>query len=249
MIPAGSADSLGLAGVDVVRARALGASRSTAIAERFADLLLLRSPAASEAAAARLVAQGVSAREVYLDVLAPALVEIGARWQRGICSVAQEHLATAVVGSIMTNLAAQLGTAPPVGRRIVLACTDGERHDTGLRMVRDFLVGDGWEVFYVGAETPSDSLQLLVYRVQPDVVGLSTTLRNGISLAEAAITALRAGPHRPFVLLGGAAYGGDAARAGRIGGDAFAANAGEASRMLRDEFAIADDRIAISYPR
>jgi methanogenic corrinoid protein MtbC1 len=178
----------------------------------------------------------MSAREIYLDVLGPALVEVGARWQRGIATIAQEHLATAVVGSIMTRLAGQLATTPPVRRRIVLACTDGELHDTGLRMVRDFLEGDGWEVFYLGAETPADSLQFLVDRAQPHVVGLSTALPHRVPVARVTVAALRSRPARPYILLGGHAYGGDAGLARHIGADGFAANAGEASLLLRCEF-------------
>jgi MerR family transcriptional regulator, light-induced transcriptional regulator len=235
---------LGVADPGTTPAGKPAARRPTTVAERFADLLMLRPPAVARVAAIGLAAQGVSAREVYLDVLGPAMLEIGARWQRGIASIGQEHLATAVVDSIMARLAGQLGTNPPVRRRIVLACTDGELHETGLRMVRDFLEGDGWEVFYLGAETPSDSLQLLVDRAQPDVVGLSTTLPNRIPVARATVAALRSRPAPPFILLGGHAYGGDAALARRIGADAFAANAGEASRLLRCGFGDATVRTA-----
>ena len=231
-------DPLGVAdpGATPQWASAPAGPRPTAGADRFADLLLLRPPRAAHAAVIGLTAQGMSAREIYLDVLGPALEEVGARWQRGIATIAQEHLATAVVGAIMTRLAGQLATTRPVRRRIVLACTDGELHETGLRMVRDFLEGDGWEVFYLGAETPSDSLRFLVDRAQPHVVGLSTALPNRVPVARATVSALRSRPARPYILLGGHAYGGDAALARHIGADGFAANAGEASRLLRCEF-------------
>lgn len=238
MIPVRASDLVddGDPGAMASPAQAHAARRPTTGADRFADLLLLRPPADARAVALGLSLQGVSVRDIYLDVLGPALVEIGTRWQRGIATIAQEHLATAVVGSIMARLAGQLVTTPPVRRRIVLACTDGERHETGLRMVRDFLEGDGWEVFYLGAETPSDSLGSLVDRAQPHVVGLSTTLPNRVPVARATVAALRTRPARPYILVGGHAYGGNAELARHIGADGFAANAGEASRLLRCEF-------------
>ena len=246
MIQTRATDPLSLASVGVARTWTAAASRPTTLAQRFADLLLLRPPAASEAAVVRLVRDGMSARDVCLDVLTPALWEVGSRWQRGACTIAQEHLATAVVGSIMTRLTHELGMTPPVRGRVVLACTEGEQHEIGLRMLRDFLTGDGWEVFYVGAETPSDSLELLVRRFHPDVVGLSTTLPNRVPVAKATIAALRSRPvGRPFVLVGGAAYAGDAELARSIGGDAFAATAGEASRLLRGEFGARDASLAL----
>jgi len=233
-----------------VRAEVPAPSRSTTTADRFADLLLLRPPRDAVAAAFELAARREPAREIYLNVLGPALWEIGRRWQRGIVSTGQEHLATAVVGSIMARMASGLEQGPPVHGRVVLACTDGERHETGLRMVRDFLEGDGWEVFYLGAETPADALVHLVDRVQPDVVGLSTTLPNRVPVAKATVTALRSQSARAFILLGGRAYGGDTALARLIGADAFAANAGEASRLLRREFGDAAGRstLAVGVP-
>jgi methanogenic corrinoid protein MtbC1 len=214
----------------------------TSTADRFADLLLLRPPRDAAAAATELAARCMPVREIYLNVLGPALWEIGRRWRQGIASIAQEHLATAAVGSIMTNLAAGLAMAPPVHGRAVLACTGGERHETGLRMVRDFLEGDGWEVFYLGADSPSESLVLMVDRVQPDVVGLSTTLPNRVAVAKATVAALRSRSSRAYILVGGQAYGGDAALARRVGADAFAANAGETSRLLRRQFGDAAGR-------
>jgi methanogenic corrinoid protein MtbC1 len=175
-------------------------------------------------------------RAIYLEVLAPALHEVGTRWQRGLATVAQEHLATSVVTSIMAGLAGLLREPRPVGRRAVLACTDGERHEVGLRMVGDFLEGDGWEVFYLGASTPGSALGLLVDRVQPDVVGLSTTLGANLEPARTTVAALRERGAPPFILLGGAGYGDDASLARQVGADAYAADARAASALLRSAF-------------
>lgn len=205
-------------------------------AERFADLLLLRPPAEARAAALRLLHQGVSPRAIDLDVLAPALREVGHRWQQGQATVAQEHLATAVVGSVMAVIASRLQERPPLGRRIVLACTSDEMHELGLRMVSDFLEADGWEVLYVGASTPGPDLLLLVDRFQPDVVGLSTTRTTHLPVVQAIVSSLRQRANPPFVILGGAAYGGDATLARWLGGDAFAPDAGAASALLRAAF-------------
>jgi MerR family transcriptional regulator, light-induced transcriptional regulator len=202
----------------------------------FADVLLGRRPREARAAALALADEGLPPREIYLGVLGPAMEEVGSRWQRGIATVAQEHLATAVVSSIMATLAPRLAEPPPVARLAVLACTDGELHVVGLRMLGDFLEADGWEVLYLGAETPGADLSRFVADRKPDVVGLSTTLSTHLEAAKATVASLQALPIVPFILVGGRAYGGDADVARRVGADAFGSDAGEASKLLRARF-------------
>ena len=202
----------------------------------FAEVLLGRRPREARAVAIALADEGLPPREIYLGVLGPALEEVGSRWQRGTATVAQEHLATAVVSSIMATLAPRLAEPPPVARLAVLACTDGELHVVGLRMVGDFLEADGWEVLYLGAVTPGAEVERFVAEGQPDVVGLSTTLSTHLEAAKATVASLRELPIPPFILVGGRAYGGDADVARRIGADAFASDAGEASKVLRARF-------------
>lgn len=204
--------------------------------ESFADLLLNRPPAAALEAAEELVQNGTTGRALYLDVLAPALRIVGKRWQAGVATVAQEHLATATVKAIMARVSPLPVALPPVGRRILLACTDIELHDVGLRMVGDFLEADGWLTYYLGASTPNRDLASLVDQVHPDAVGLSTTLDTHLPLAKAAIGTIRATSPTVFVVVGGVAFDSDNDLAMSFGADAVAADAGRASALLRERF-------------
>jgi methanogenic corrinoid protein MtbC1 len=205
----------------------------------YADVLLEGSPREARAAALGLLKRGVLPRALYLDVLAPALQEVGFRWQRGLISVAQEHLATAIVSSVMATVAPTLSDWPPIARRAVLACTDGELHVVGLRMVGDFLEADGWEVLFLGALTPPDALQRLVAESEPDVIGLSTALTTHLASASVAIAAIRQLEAPPFVMVGGRAYRDDPSVALGIGADVLVADAGAASILLRGRFGAA----------
>lgn len=202
----------------------------------FADVLIGRSPREARTAALGLLDQGVLPRALYLEVLAPALREVGTRWQLGLISVAQEHLATAIVTSLMASVAPRLAEPPPVDRLAVLACTDGELHDVGLRMVGDFLEADGWEVLFLGALTPPDELVRLVSSSKPDVVGLSTGLTTHLTSSGATIAAIRGGDQAPFIMVGGQAYGPDGAAARMIGADVWLEDAGAVSSALRARF-------------
>lgn len=205
------------------------------VADRFADLLQNRPPREAREFALGAVAGGDRARDIYLDMLAPALVEIGDRWQRGAATVAQEHLATAVVASIMATLAPTLEEVPAVRQRIVLACIAGEMHDLGLRMLGDFLEGDGWEVLLLGAVMPAQDLAGFVAEVNPVAIGLSVTLTTHLDIARTTIAAIRE-RSGAYILVGGAAFCGDASVARNIRADGFAPDAGVASKLLRARF-------------
>jgi methanogenic corrinoid protein MtbC1 len=91
-------------------------------------------------------------QEAFFDVLAPALVEVGTRWQAGEINVAQEHLASSTVRSGMQRLLADARAG--VRGVAVLACVPGEQHEIGLLMFAVLLRAEGWQVAYLGADTP-----------------------------------------------------------------------------------------------
>src|SRR5215211_5994461 len=148
------------------------------VRERYLDAL-----AAADLAVARNVLDdaieaGMSVRRIYLDVLQPALYEIGRRWSHAEISVAQEHLATAATQSAMARLAERLAGGP---RRVrpgsaVVACVSDELHAVGGRMVADFLEADGWRVTFLGQLTPSVELAALAAHHDAQVFALSAAL-------------------------------------------------------------------------
>jgi methanogenic corrinoid protein MtbC1 len=97
--------------------------------------------------------------ESFMQVLAPALVEVGDRWASGAVTVAQEHLMSSTVRAALQKLISDRRAA--VHGTAVLACAPGERHEIGLLMLAVMLRSDGWQVAYLGADTPyADALAL-----------------------------------------------------------------------------------------
>ena len=90
--------------------------------------------------------------DALTDVLAPALAAVGESWEAGEISVAQEHLASGVVRAHLERLLADSRAA--IRGTAVLACAPGERHELGLLMLAVLLRADGWQVAYLGADTP-----------------------------------------------------------------------------------------------
>jgi MerR family transcriptional regulator, light-induced transcriptional regulator len=110
----------------------------------------------------QLVSQALTVHgteRAFLEILAPALVDVGTRWEAGELTVGQEHLASGVVRASLERLIAD--ARPTVRGVAVLACAPGEQHEIGLLMLAVLLRADGWNVAYLGPDTPvADAVQV-----------------------------------------------------------------------------------------
>jgi len=173
----------------------------------FRDALLTACPSVARAVVDCTLRAGASPEALYAEVMAPALHDVGRRWEAGQTSIARERLATTMTESLLAEIAGRATPKPPNGRRAVVACVDEERHAVGARMVADLLEAQGWEVGFLGADVPADALCDHVEDVRPALVALSVAMPANLRAAATTIDLLRALRPRPFVAIGGSALG------------------------------------------
>jgi MerR family transcriptional regulator, light-induced transcriptional regulator len=185
----------------------------------------------------RAVDGGMPVADVYLQVLQPALEEIGKRWESDEIGIAYEHQATAITQGILGALGPRLRVAPTSGRLAVLACTPGEMHSLGVQMLGDFLEAEGWEVLLLGASVPAPALAKLVDDESPDAVALSTSspaMLPGVADTLAALSVL---DPKPFIAVGGLAWRSQPeGRALELGADCCLTGPYELARELARRF-------------
>jgi DNA-binding transcriptional MerR regulator/methylmalonyl-CoA mutase cobalamin-binding subunit len=116
-----------------------------------------------------------SAVTVFERVLGPVMRQVGDLWHEGTVSVAQEHIASGVVGNVVRGLARLVQPAAP-SRRVVLGCVEDEEHVLGLYGVAIRLASWGIRSVELGARTPPEAVADAVARIAPDGVGLSMTM-------------------------------------------------------------------------
>lgn len=131
-------------------------------------------PAAIEREVAQTAYLG-SAAAVFEHVLAPALREVGDLWHAGEISVAQEHLTSGAVMSLVRTFARLVQPAPPAPL-VLLACVEDEEHVIGLYGAALRLASWGLRTVELGARTPATALSEAVASVKPDAVGLSVVI-------------------------------------------------------------------------
>jgi excisionase family DNA binding protein len=141
--------------------------------------------------------RGSTLAEIFDDVVAPALTNIGHKWQTSKLSVAEEHVGSQAVIDAIAR--AQPLAEPPgepnraVRGAAVVAAVAGEMHDIAARMVACLLRARGFEVLAPLAQTPGRDLADLVLRCRASIVALSSTVpRDPAELSEQIGLAARA---------------------------------------------------------
>lgn len=187
--------------------------------------------------AQRVVDQGLAAgvipSKLYLEVLMPAQIEIGARWHRGEVTIPQEHIATQITLREMARLRGMLKTRLKVGLKAVVSSVEGDQHFIGAQAVADFLVVDGWEVDFLGADIPTDHLVPYAKAREAHLVCVSCSLTSLVPVAKDLIAQLRKLPAPPKVMVGGAAFVNQPAIAEQVGADAYTNDPQEAVNLAR----------------
>jgi methanogenic corrinoid protein MtbC1 len=167
---------------------------------------------------------------VLADVLMPYLRELGVRWERGEVSVAQEHFASNLVRGRLTALSRFWDRG--AGRRAVLACVEGERHDLPLIGFGLALRTHGWRIGYLGADTPVASIVEAARVLAPDAVVVSGTVAGAFDAIAPRLREVTL--HAPLFLAGAAAGPETARRASATFLDGDVVQAAETLATHRD---------------
>ena len=145
-----------------------------AFASAYLDALRLGSGRAADKVTQSALDAGVPVSDIYLGIIQPTSYEIGRLWQRNQFSVAQEHLATAIIERQMGELHPLFRPLRQKPKTLVIGCVDQEVHRVGVRMVADFFEQDGWTVHYLGASVPTPEFVAIAREVEADLIGLSS---------------------------------------------------------------------------
>ncbi len=184
---------------------------------------------------------GVSTKDIYLHIFQSCQYEIGRLWQMNQISVAQEHYCTAATQLIMSQLYPRIFATEKIGRRLVAACVGGELHEIGVRIVTDFLEMEGWDTYYLGANTPTESIMRTIDERDADVLGISDTITFHMSAVTELIARVRASDRRKDIkiLVGGYPFNIAPELWKKVGADGCAHDAqdavGVANRLLANE--------------
>lgn len=123
-----------------------------------------------------LVEKKSKINDIYENVIKRALYQVGLLWETGKISVATEHLASAIVESVLNELYSKIISKYRMDKVVVAASVEKEVHQIGIKMVADVFEMRGWNVHFLGADTPSSDLLKFIETVNPKLGALSMSI-------------------------------------------------------------------------
>jgi methanogenic corrinoid protein MtbC1 len=177
---------------------------------------------------------GVSVKDIYIYVFQRSQYEIGRLWQMNKVSVAQEHYCTAATQLIMSQLYSYIFSTERQEHALVATCVGGDLHEIGVRMVADFFEMEGWDTYYLGANTPTPSILQELKERNADVLAISATMTFHVRAVGELIAAVRS--NEAFqdvkIVVGGYPFNLESALWKQVKADAYAHNAKEAIAVV-----------------
>lgn len=150
--------------------------------------------------------------DLYQNVLSPALVEIDGCTEEETKCIWIEHIRTNIVRTIIEASyvyvvkSIEENNVKPLNKKALIVCPTDEYHEIGARMATDFLMLCGYDVKYIGANTPLEVIISAVEVEKPDVLAVSVTNLYHLSAAKHMIEAVKVSMPNIKIYAGGQAF-------------------------------------------
>ena len=169
--------------------------------------------------------------DVVMELFQPAMVEMGALWHDGVINTTTEHFASSYVNGRLRQLMSLSGNNRS-GHGVIVACAPHDQHELGALLLAVLLRRSGYQVYFVGANTPVEDLADMARAVRPLAVMVSASSIDSVHQ----LMNKRSHLHgiAPILVLGGNGFNTDPRRAELVGGRYLAANARDAVERFHD---------------
>ncbi len=181
-----------------------------------------------DARADRIIAEAhalYSVEDVVLELFQPSMVALGMLWHDGTINTTTEHFASSYVQGRLRQLMSLSGSNY-AGQRVIVACAPLDQHELGALILAVLLRRSGYQVYYVGANTPVEDLADMARAVKPVAVMISASSIDSVEQLMTKRGHLQG--IAPLLVLGGNGFNTDPRRAELVGGRYLAATAGDA---------------------
>ncbi|MBN2728664.1 MAG: cobalamin-dependent protein [Bacteroidales bacterium] len=180
----------------------------------------------------KAVDSGIPVKDIYMNVFQKSQYEIGRLWLENKISIAKEHYCSAATQQIMSQLYHYIFDTEKKGANMVAASVGSELHEIGIRMVADFFEMDGWDTYFMGANTPLPSIISAIKENDAKVLALSVAIPYHLSTLNDYIASVREELNGSVkILIGGYAINALGESRNKINADGYAADAESAIKL------------------
>jgi len=187
-------------------------------------------------AAKKAVEVGVDPLKAIEEGLAQGIREVGNKFGKGEIFLPELVMAAEAMKKALEVLEPELKRKKKERKtlgRVLLGTVAGDIHSIGKTIVAAMLTANGFEVYDLGEDVPTERFVEKVRELKPDLLGLSALLTTTLPAQEVVIETLkREGLRKTLkVIIGGAPASKEWAE--KIGADGYGANAVEAVQVSK----------------
>ena len=206
------------------------------VLDRYLGTLLAGDRPACRAVIEETLQTGMTANNVYMDVIWPIMAEIDKLYRQDRINAAQEAFATRINRTIVDQLQNKLPRKVIKNKKVVVCSGANEQAEQGGQMITDLFESDGWEGRFLGGKVNNDDILAFVHSYGPDVL-----LLYGIAAIDApqirhlidTVKSINACPEMKIMLSGGV-FGRTEGLWEEIGADMYAETASESVRIASE---------------
>lgn len=154
----------------------------------------------------KLLEEGITMKDLYINLFQRSLYNVGKRWERNEISVAIEHLVTSITESLIALAYPYLFSSENNGRKAIVLSTPGEYHQVGAKMVADYFEINSWDAYYLGTQTPEKELFDLITKKEPDIVAISMSISFNANVLKQLLLAINERFPNQKIIIGGQGF-------------------------------------------
>lgn len=174
--------------------------------QHYLEALLQGDRGRCESIVQSLIVRQIDILVLYESFFRRSLYEIGEMWAKNLISVAEEHIATAITESLLSQMQVDSPRQEKGQLRVVVSCIASDLHQIGAKMVANLFELHGWETYFLGANMPVTDLLDAIDRIQPQAICLSLALVEHIRALEVTIQEIRLRHPQTPIITGGSAF-------------------------------------------
>jgi len=172
----------------------------------FLDYLISGNRLKCSEIAKKYIQDDIPIQEFYENILKKSLYDVGELWEYNKISVATEHLASAIVEAILNELYTKIIEKEKINKTAIVTCIENEFHQIGIKMISDVFEMNGWNTFFLGANTPVNELIAFTRIINPDILAISLSIYFHLPTLEKIIQNVRQEFPSLTILFGGQAF-------------------------------------------
>lgn len=179
--------------------------------ETFLNYLIHEDKQSAVEFAYQLLNEGtLTIEQLYLELLAPSLSQFYCTEQDEDICIWKEHFRTSVIRTILEMsyvfILKRLKDVKKINKKIVVLTPAFEYHEIGAIMNTHFMLLQGFDASYIGANTPKSEIIQAIRAYQPDYVALSVTNPYNLVITKQTTDEIRRFFPEVKIILGGQAF-------------------------------------------